>query len=1088
MRIKSFILAAVAMISIAVSCKPDKPVIGIAVEPDAITFTADGGSQTVKVKSSDAWKVSVPESAKDWLQVNPAQGSGENDVVVTASANPGKPRSVAISFNSGIVNASLTIAQEGSQKAGDGKTLATAFSASEAHDWVMSNLSDGQISSDKFFIKGIIHKMVSSGGVEQYFASNDYGNASFYISDDGQPSDLDFECFQVNYLGGRAWKAGDTDVKVGDNVVVYGYVTNFKGNTAETTGKGDACLVQLNDAVVEPVIVTKAEPSGSGTAEDPYNVAAAINAVANLGYTNTSTYDKINNVYVRGVISAIKSVDTTDQFGNAEYSIVDEGYTAVFGVYRGYFLGGDKFTANDQIKVGDKVVVTGSICKMFGTTPQFTLGNYLVELNGQKPKEPEFVSGSVSDCVVTDDKNIVEVKDAIVAALSAKGFIITDGKSNCYVFLDKEPSVKIGDKVTVKATKTTYYGLPEFKEVTDTQVSSSNNDVPRTELKDVTAEIDSYNSADTDYLIVAGNLVKDGDYFNVEVAGASRKAQAANPHSSIKLDGLVGKRVKMTGYFNTIFEKKNLLQLVVTEVAEVSADEKYCTVAPKEQTVKASATEATVAITSNTAWVINNIQDGITVSPNEGTGDATIKIALTENTGQEAREFCFHLFSEQAGYEENVIIRQEGLADSAAHSVTASLKVADGAAFEFYEATVVALCTKGFVVSDGTSNIYVYLNAAPTVKIGDKVDFSATFVADYYGLPEYKDAKNIKVVSSGNEVLRTPVVDITANIDSYSSGSADYILVTGKLTKNGSYWNVTPEGATRYASPYYMIADINPSALENQVVRFYGYFNTINSKNNYVQVIATEFLPGDENAKYCTVNPTTIKVKADVTSASFDIKANAAWEVASDNADFVLTPSSGSADATVTITFPANEGDAAKVAHINVVCAEAGVNEVVTITQAKPSNGEASSFVLDGDAIKAAHSGKWGYDSGTKNVTATDGSVWTLFNTYANTSQVTVQMNKGKSAYVLTPELPSGKSIKQIAVVLNKKNDGTGEMGDRPMDILSADGTTTLLDNVTGQSLADGLEVPAGNTQVRIICDEKDGGAVYITSITVFFE
>ena len=97
-------------------------------------------------------------------------------------------------------------------------------------------------------------------------------------------------------------------------------------------------------------------------------------------------------------------------------------------------------------------------------------------------------------------------------------------------------------------------------------------------------------------------------------------------------------------------------------------------------------------------------------------------------------------------------------------------------------------------------------------------------------------------------------------------------------------------------------------------------------------------------------------------------------------------------------------------------------------------------------------------------------------------------MNKGKGAYVLTPVLPSGKSVKKIAVVLNKKNEGTGEMGDRPMDILNADGTTTLLNNVTGQSLADGLEVPDGNAQVRIICDETDGGAVYITSITVFYE
>ena len=144
-------------------------------------------------------------------------------------------------------------------------------------------------------------------------------------------------------------------------------------------------------------------------------------------------------------------------------------------------------------------------------------------------------------------------------------------------------------------------------------------------------------------------------------------------------------------------------------------------------------------------------------------------------------------------------------------------------------------------------------------------------------------------------------------------------------------------------------------------------------------------------------------------------------------------------------------------------------------------------YVLDGEAIKAAHTEAWSYTSGEKKVTATDGSVWTLYNTYASKDQVTVQMNKDKSAYVLTPVAPEGKVVKTIAVVTNTKNDGTGNMGDRPLDILSADGNTPLLKEVNGQTLADGLEVPAGNTQVRIICNEEKGGATYITSITVTF-
>lgn len=136
---------------------------------------------------------------------------------------------------------------------------------------------------------------------------------------------------------------------------------------------------------------------------------------------------------------------------------------------------------------------------------------------------------------------------------------------------------------------------------------------------------------------------------------------------------------------------------------------------------------------------------------------------------------------------------------------------------------------------------------------------------------------------------------------------------------------------------------------------------------------------------------------------------------------------------------------------------------------------------LDGDAIKAAHSEAWTYTSGEKLITV-GGHTWTAFNTYANKDQVTIQMNKGKTAYVLTPKV--GK-ITKIAVTTNRKNDGTGDMGDRPLDIMTVDGTV-LLDNAAGQTLADGMEISGDHNQLKIACDETAGGATYITKITIW--
>ena len=269
----------------------------------------------------------------------------------------------------------------------------------------------------------------------------------------------------------------------------------------------------------------------------------------------------------------------------------------------------------------------------------------------------------------------------------------------------------------------------------------------------------------------------------------------------------------------------------------------------------------------------------------------------------------------------------------------------------------------------------------------------------------------------------------------------------------------------------------------------------MNYKGNTPETVANESylysLNGETSSEASPVfgvEKTEITVGAAATSATINVTGNVKWTATSENA--TVNPASGEGKGAITVSFDANtDTENAKTYTVVLSTTEevATKSYTVTITQGKASAAGATAYTLDGDAIKAAHVDAWSYTSGEKSVKATDGSEWILFNTYASKNQVTVQMNKGKSAYVLTPALPDGMEIKKISVVLNKKNDGTGDMGDRPMDILSADGKATLLDNVTGQTLADGLDVAAGNTQARIICDETSGGAVYITSITVTY-
>lgn len=111
----------------------------------------------------------------------------------------------------------------------------------------------------------------------------------------------------------------------------------------------------------------------SNTPETAYSVAKAIELIAANEGLDTK-------VYVKGKIASITEVSTS--YGNATYSISDDGTTTTtLQVFRGYYLDGEKFTAEDQIKVGDEVVVYGKLT-LYNGTNEINTGSSIYSLNG----------------------------------------------------------------------------------------------------------------------------------------------------------------------------------------------------------------------------------------------------------------------------------------------------------------------------------------------------------------------------------------------------------------------------------------------------------------------------------------------------------------------------------------------------------------------------------------------------------------------------------------------------------------------------------------------------------------------------------
>lgn len=158
---------------------------------------------------------------------------------------------------------------------------------------------------------------------------------------------------------------------------------------------------------------------------------------------------------------------------------------------------------------------------------------------------------------------------------------------------------------------------------------------------------------------------------------------------------------------------------------------------------------------------------------------------------------------------------------------------------ESEEVLVGAITTKGYVATDGTSSIYIYQNSTPTVKVGDKITFKGT-LEDYYGLPEITSPKTT-TVSSGNAVTYPAAKDITSTFDSYTSSVAEYVTYVAKVVKNGNYTNFEVEGATKFKGALSSApTSIYSSFAEGDKVQITGYFNTLNTNLNLLNVIVTE--------------------------------------------------------------------------------------------------------------------------------------------------------------------------------------------------------------------------------------------------------
>lgn len=402
----------------------------IAVPVDG-TFPAD-----FVVSAKGNWEI---KNVPDWLTFTPMSGgAGDTKVVVSAPATSDS-KSAVVKIVCGTSVQDINVVQTV-------KKSEVVLSVAQALQVLKDKPSGSSVR-----VKGIVCKIDE--------ISPQYGNATYYLSDDGTyGADNWLEVYRGKWIDGANFATGE-EFAVGDELVVEGTIVLYNDKTPEfsqgssvvsinksligiaevemlnvpegkgvtefpleggsvkitVSSKGNGFHISIpaeakswlhiddfgadyvtlaadaNDGAARKATVTLSTESEGTTytceqtftqeanvlphgenPDDPFNVAEAIAKCQAIGSTSDGVI-----YYAKGIISSIASIDT-GSYGNATFNISADGKDENFiTVYRSFFLNNEKFTSEDQIAVGDEVVITGKLVNYKGTTPEFS-GNVYV--------------------------------------------------------------------------------------------------------------------------------------------------------------------------------------------------------------------------------------------------------------------------------------------------------------------------------------------------------------------------------------------------------------------------------------------------------------------------------------------------------------------------------------------------------------------------------------------------------------------------------------------------------------------------------------------------------------------------------------
>lgn len=342
---------------------------------------------------------------------------------------------------------------------GGGTTVDTEGDGTEAKPFSAADIKSGKAKGNDVYVKGYIVGFVPDKDISEakFTADGCEATSNVLIAASADETSVD-KVVPVQLPFGdvrTAINLKDNPNNLKQEVILGGNIENYFGKP----GVKSVVWAKIGNKEVGKKpgteVVIAGTPKGTGTKEDPFNIAAANKYIKDGGAADVE-------VYVKGKVSELKMYK--EQYHSIDYYISEDGTTNnQFYVYGGLGLGGKDFTKLEDLKVGDEVIICGKL-KNYNGTYEFDVKNYIYSLNGKTdgastpdtPDTPELAAGLKLD---TTNGLVTFVNEGVeegeTATFEVKDMGLENGKEVAELPLSDGTKLTFGgDEGT---TKTAYY-------------------------------------------------------------------------------------------------------------------------------------------------------------------------------------------------------------------------------------------------------------------------------------------------------------------------------------------------------------------------------------------------------------------------------------------------------------------------------------------------------------------------------------------------------------------------------------------------------------------------------------------------------